>query len=204
MSVEDSYTELLAWALHPATHRQTAELRQRAWLASLGIDWRGASHAEPKTWLQTEHGVPDLVLQYGTQTVVVEVKTDSAEHLVGSGGYQTLDYPDEVRKALDLGPGHQMHMVFITPDGREAASPDAKCTSFAQFALVMAKTLEHVDLAGDIRTAFSMLITEFATYPPSPIREALGWGERLINAELADRTREITVAAKLLAGGNYV
>ena len=85
VSLEDSYTELIAWALRPATHPESAQLRQRRWLASLGIDLANEAPAEPRTQVLTHDGVPDLVLSFGTKTVVVEVKTDSAEHPAPSG-----------------------------------------------------------------------------------------------------------------------
>jgi hypothetical protein len=136
--------------------------------------------------------------------VIVEVKTGSEEHLVPSGEDQTVVYPGAVRNALDLGSQHPVHMVFLTPDGRKAENPEAICTSFAHFALVLARALEEVGLAGDLRLAFGMLITQLATHPPSPIMEALEWQEELTDAQLIDRIGRISRMAKLLSGGSDV
>jgi hypothetical protein len=46
---EDSYTELIAWALSPTTSLQTAEVLQRNLLASFDIDWQPAAPVEPST-----------------------------------------------------------------------------------------------------------------------------------------------------------
>lgn len=202
--LEDSYTELIRWALEPATHPPSAELRQSSWLASLGIDWRNARPAEPCTQFWTSDGVPDLVLSFAPQTVVVEVKTWSNEHLVPSGKTQTIAYPDAVRSALRLSSQHPIHIVFLTPDRHAADNPEAICTSFAHFALVLAGTLADIDLADDLRFAFAMLITHLATFGLPLMTQAVGWHRELNDDLLLRHIREISVMTKLLLERNNV
>lgn len=200
---EDSYTELIAWALSPSTALGTAELLQRKWLTSLDIDWGNAKPVEPQTWLKTEDGIPDLVLSYKTRTVVVEVKTDSDEHRTPSGKPQTTAYPPAVRKTLGLSAQHPIHMVFLTPDGWAACDRDAICASFARFALVLAKALEEVEPADHLRSAFGMIITSFATYSLPAIKEAIRWQSDLTEDFLIRRFGDISLMARMLLGGHH-
>ena len=204
VSLEDSYTELISWSLRPATDPRSAEVRQRSWLASLGIDWRNATPVEPQTRMLTEDGVPDLVLSFETHTVVVEVKTGSDEHLVPSGDFQTIAYPRAVRTKLGLSSQHPVHMVFLTPDCRAADNPEAICTSFAHFALVLAKALSEVELIDELRFAFAMLITQLATCSSPSIKQAASWQDEQSDDLLIRRIGEISLIAKLLLGGSNV
>ncbi len=79
---ENAYTELLAWALRPSTHPETALDRQRAWLCYLDVPGAGdlIEATEPQTQLHTKHGIPDLVLVYPSLAVVIEAKTSTLEH----------------------------------------------------------------------------------------------------------------------------
>ena len=97
---EDSYTELIAWALSPATNLQTAEVLQRNLLASFEIGWQPAVPVEPSTQVSTEDGTLDLLLPFTPHPIVVEVKTESDEHPAPSGKAQTIAYPDAARKKL--------------------------------------------------------------------------------------------------------
>lgn len=204
LTLEDSYTELISWSLRPATDPRTAEQRQRSWLASLGIGWRNETPVEPQTQMLTEDGVPDLVLSYRTQTVIVEVKTESVEHSVPSGNAQTVAYPDAVRSTLGVNSQHPIHMVFLTPDCRAADNPEAICTSFANFALALARALADVELIDELRVVFSMLITQFATYSSSSIKQAVNWQYELTDDTLIRRIGDISRMAKLLSGGSDV
>lgn len=207
-SLEDSYTEMIAWALSPETHNRThkriAELSQRNWLTSLGMDWPEATPAKLETWPWTEDGIPDLVLRSSTHAVVVEVKTKSQEHPAPSGKLQTDAYHDSVAKELGL-PSDAVDVVFLTPDGRRPASKAAVHTTFAHFALVLAKVLDKLELHQDLRVPFRMLITLFATYPPSPIKsEPAEWEREGKGTAMVGHRNEILLIEKLLSGGSYV
>jgi hypothetical protein len=176
--VEDAYTELMAWALHPATHPPSAASRQHAWLRKLGLDTSAFKDEVciPRTQFVTEDGIPDLVLRYASYTVVVEAKTGTTEHVVPSGTLQTLAYPEAVRRKLEI-PNHEsIEIVFITPAGREAANRAAKITTFIDFAVCLAEALEREPLAADTRAAFALVITHFLTcsLPGNiPVRETI-------------------------------
>jgi hypothetical protein len=203
VTIEDSYTQLIAWALNRQTHLATAELLQRKWLTSLGIDWGNAEPVEPQTWLRTEDGIPDLVLSYRTHALVVEIKTDSGEHPTPSGNPQTIAYPSAVRKALGLTSDHPIHMVFLTPDGRPGFDSMAIRSTFANFALVLAKALEEVEPPEHLRSAFAMIIRVFATYSLPFIKEAIRWQIDLTDDLLIRRYGDISLMANLLLGGDH-
>jgi hypothetical protein len=203
VGLEDSYTELIAWALRPATHPESAQLRQRSWLASLGIDLANELPAEPRTQVLTPDGIPDLVLSFGTQTVVVEVKTDSPEHPAPSGTAQTLAYPDAVRSILQLNTTLPLHMVFLTPDSRAAENPDAICTNFAHFAVVLARALADMELPVDVRVLVGMVITLLATFE-SPIKNMVGWQRDIDDTLLIDHIGDIFLTTRLLSGARHV
>ncbi len=160
--VENAYTRLMAWALHPATDPPTATLRQRAWLRALSLDaFREIDACEPMTQLVTEDGIPDLVLCYPVGTVIVEAKTGTVEHAVPSGEWQTIGYVPAVRARLGLPANARIEVVLITPDGDEAKNVGAKLTTYAGLALAIAEALDHEAMASSTREAFSMLFTHF-------------------------------------------
>jgi hypothetical protein len=102
--VEDSWTELMAWALAPATHPETSVKRQKAWLKAMGLDEDICETVAciPQSQFVTDDGVPDLVLHFDKSTVVVEAKTGSAEHPAPSSKkWQTVAYRESVRRALN-------------------------------------------------------------------------------------------------------
>ncbi|SRR6266446_1946033 len=203
VSLEDSYTELIAWALRPATHPKSALLRQRNWLASLGVELADETPAEPRTQMPTNDGVPDLVLPFETQTIIVEVKTDSDEHPAPSGKDQTFAYLDAVRSSLHLSPQHSLRIVFLTPDSRPAKNPDAMCTNFAHFAVVLAKTLAGFDLPDHIRVMAGMVISLLSTFE-LPIQNLVGWSSDIDDALLMEHIGDISLIAKLLPGVSNV
>ena len=164
--VEDAYTELMAWALRPETHPPSARQRQSAWLAALGLDREicNSSACEPLTQVRTDDGIPDLVMRFEHLTICVEAKTGSAEHLTPSGiAMQTEPegYPHALRKTLNL--EHAPIMVFITPDGRQASSDGAVCTTYTQFVLALAGALDGSDMPHETRAAFAILFTHMLT-----------------------------------------
>ena len=185
--VEDSYTELMEWALRPATHPASAQRRQRAWLTAIGLEETvcGGSACVPQTQLATDDGIPDLVLRYEDATVVVEAKTGSAEHAAPSKKPQTVAYEDSVRRTLGLGAGHRVEVVFITPDRRDAKNPKAKLTTFVDFAFALVGALETEEMPADTRAAYAMLFTHFLSSPGTtasvPVREiidsVLAWSQ---------------------------
>lgn len=200
--LEDSYTELVAWALHPQTDCASAEMRQRSWLNTLSIDWRDSTPAIPVTQLLTSDGIPDLVLSYQRQTVVVEVKKWSDEHETPSGMSQTLAYPAAVRKTLALGADHDIYMVFLTPMGCSAANPDAVTSSFCQFAVGIAKGLVGANISPELRIAFGMLITHLATFGCDAVKQALAWPDEPSGNFLLDHLQTIAEITRLLRRDN--
>lgn len=161
---EDAYTELVAWALHPETHPASALDRQNAWLAALFPDGehQAARPSVPTTQIVTDTGVPDLILDFDEFTLVVEAKTGSQEHeAAGSGVDQTLAYPEAVRRALALPESKPVEMVFLTPDARRASNPQATKSSYARFAVSIARALSTYELPPDLSGAFSIVFTHF-------------------------------------------
>jgi hypothetical protein len=173
--LEDSYTELIAWALDPETHPPSAEDRQREWLSAIGIKWLGGAAAKPLTQVWTKDGVPDLVLRLRRQVVVVEVKTWTNEHDAPSGKPQTEAYRDSVVQQFQVKADQLVHVVFLTRDRSQAANPLAICTSFSDLALALAKALSRFDLAEDVRFAFKTLITHLATFDHDELAKVIRW-----------------------------
>lgn len=177
--VENSYTELMEWALRPATHPASAQRRQQAWLKAVGLDESicGGSPCVPQTQLATDDGIPDLVLRFENFTVVVEAKTGSAEHAAPSQKPQTVAYEDSVRRTLELGAGHGVEVVFITPDRRDAKNPRAKLTTFVDFAFSLVAALDAEEMSADTRAAYAMLFTHFLSSPTTtasvPVRQVI-------------------------------
>jgi hypothetical protein len=198
---ENSYTELIAWALSPATNLQTAEVLQRSLLAGLNIDWQPAVPVEPNTQVWTVDGTLDLLLPFTPHPVVIEVKTESDEHPAPSGKAQTFAYPDAARKKLGLGLQDPVHMVFLTPDGREAENPRAICQSFARFALLIAKGLEQVEVPDHLRSPFGMVITILARYCMPSIDDVSRWQSNMPDGQLIGRIGDISLMTNLLLGG---
>ena len=143
----------------------------------------------------------DLLLPFSTHPVVVEVKTESDEHPAPSGKAQTFAYPDAARKKLGLGPQDRVHMVFLTPDGRDAENPEAICRSFARFAHVIAEGLEQVEVPDHLRSPFAMVITMLAKYCSPSIIEAMRWQSNMTDNQLIHRAGDFSVMTKLLFGG---
>jgi hypothetical protein len=164
--VEDSWTELMAWALAPATHPETSVKRQKAWLKAMGLDEDICETMAciPQSQFVTDDGVPDLVLHFDKSTVVVEAKTGSAEHPAPSSKkWQTEAYGESVRRALNLPPEHKVIVVFITPDRRLAKDPEAILTTFIEFVIALCEALDSEQLPTDTRSAYAMLFTHFLT-----------------------------------------
>lgn len=161
---EDPYTELIAWVMDPDVNPNAALEIQRSWLNRLEITEPIEQPASPKTQFRTADGIPDLVLEYPKFLVIVEAKTGSDEHLTpGSLRYQTESYPSATRKALNLPELHPTFMVFLTPDRRAPKNGDAKPTTYLEFATSMATALTGVELAGDLRSLYSAIVTHFVT-----------------------------------------
>ena len=210
---EDPYTELMAWALHPDTHPESAFLRQRAWLSSFpfGTDISFEQAARPQTQFCTDDGIPDLILEYETFVVIVEAKTGSEEHQTPSGIMQTIAYPDSVKRALKIPESKTVYTVFITPDRRKAVNREAFNTTFVEFSLVLASHLDTVDLPGDLRSAYAMLFTHFITcaIPPgidirATIHNSDEWLSQLGDDNfLISRMNEISTFTKIFAAGVF-
>lgn len=160
---EDAYTDLLAWALRPDTHLATALSRQQAWLKQLGMAFAEDLRLPtiPRTQLATDDGRPDLILDYSAQghVLVVEAKTGTEEHETPAGTPQTVSYGPAVRKKLRLPESVQVHVIFLTPNRRAAASPDATCSSFIDFVVALTSQLEDASIGERDRWAFGVLFT---------------------------------------------
>ena len=209
--VEDAYTELMAWALHPGTHPESGMRRQCAWLRSLpfGRELHFESPATPRTQFYTNDGIPDLILEYETFVVVVEAKTGAEEHAAPSGLLQTKAYPVSVKHALRLPDETSVYMVYITPDRRRASNPESISTSFVDFSLALASELDAISLPEDLRWAYAMLFTHFLTCAvppgtdtPAIIHNANEWRDHLgDDAFLGRRLNRITEAIQLFVPG---
>jgi hypothetical protein len=171
---ENAYTELLAWALRPSTHPETALDRQRTWLCYLDVPGAGdlIGATEPKTQLRTKHGIPDLVLVYPSFAVVIEAKTSTSEHFAaGSGEYQTIAYPEGVKKELSLAPELPVFMVFLTLEGTKAQNDCAIETRYVDYALGSALALDPSRFAEPYRTLFAAWFTHLiAEASPQELR----------------------------------
>jgi hypothetical protein len=163
--VEDAYTELLAWALSPETHFESALARQRSWIKSLGLAEVLAVRfaATPSTQVVTDDGRPDLVLHYDDGVIVVEAKTGTVEHEAPSGLSQTVAYEPAIRNRLHLSSSIPVHIVFLTTDGASAANPKAIKSTFLRSMLAIVEAIEPFDLPSDFRAAHQMLFSHFAT-----------------------------------------
>jgi hypothetical protein len=164
---ENAYTDLMAWSLRPATHPQSALRRQSEWLRSLGLSEADSVNlpAEPAPHVCTDDGRPDLVLYYPGAgfMVVLEAKTVTAEHATpGSGLPQSHTYPPAVLRRLGLDPSTIVQIVFLSPDGREAANPSAIKSTYLQFAAALATVVCELD-DDLLRLVFRQLITHLAT-----------------------------------------
>jgi hypothetical protein len=163
--VENAYTELMAWALKPDTHPDSARQRQAAWLGALGLDEAicDSRTCDVRTQVRTDDGIPDLVIRFDSLTIGVEAKTGSAEHLAPSGVLQSVAYGESIRRELRLKPDDKLQMVFITPDGRQAANDDAICTTYITFAMAFAAALDGHEIPSDTRAAFAIFFTHLLT-----------------------------------------
>lgn len=157
---ENSYTRLVAWMLAPQTHPPTAIRRQKAWLRRLGIVERIdlSSPASPRTQLLTDDGIPDLILEYPKDILVVEVKTKTVEHTAPSGVAQTLAYAESVPRRLALNET-TLHVVFLTPDGQLPENTAAIPTTFMAFVASLATEIAPEELPTDLRWTFSTVFT---------------------------------------------
>jgi hypothetical protein len=167
---EDPYTELIAWALHPETHSESAIHRQKAWLRRAPFFSRLAFEepAIPKTQYWTDAGIPDLILEYPDSIIVLEAKTGSEEHPTPKGDLQTIAYPKALARSSPPGNSKAIFTVFLTPDRREAANPEAFNTSFVDFCVSLAEEFEKFRLPDDVRWPFAMLLTHFLTCAIAP------------------------------------
>lgn len=179
--VENAYTELMAWALRPKTHRESALRRQTAWLESLEpkieLSNQERKPATVETQVATDDGIPDLILRFEHTVIVVEAKTGTVEHAAPSGTMQTIAYIPAVRHRYRIA-DESVYAVLISPDGQQAANEgqEARSTSYVAFALAMAYCLEAEQLPLDTRAAFKMLFTHFltrATPTTEPVRDLL-------------------------------
>lgn len=163
-SAEDPYTELLAWAIDPNTDPSIGAACQRGWLASLGITVAATlDPVSPVTQFSTDDGIPDLVLHFPKLLVVVEAKTGTGEHPTPSGIMQTIAYPDAVRRRLGKPSDFVTEVVYLTLDRSQARNDNAIRTSYFELAVSLAKTLNGLEVPGDIKSLYKLIISHFAT-----------------------------------------
>lgn len=180
---EDPYTELVAWALDPRCDRQRGHLTQKTWLESLGIVCDEPFVAAiPETQVYIDQEIPDLLLNYEKVLVVVEAKTGTTEHTTVTGRYQTQSYPEAARKYYGLPDSHPTQVVYLTVDRSPAKEPKAKCTSYLQFASVLAEVAASGDLTPSDAWAFRMIATHFA-FRAVPDSVTVGFVKQLLKAE---------------------
>ena len=174
--VENSYTELMAWALRPDTHAASALRRQQAWLDSLEPKINLVLEKPANLWTQvaTDDGIPDLILKFEQGVIIVEAKTGTVEHVAPLGEMQTVAYEVAVRKKYDFAITVPVYVVLISPDGQKAVNTEARNTSYVSFALALAEQLEAEELPPDTKAAYRMLVTHYLTCATSstvPVRE---------------------------------
>jgi hypothetical protein len=185
---EDHFTKLMRWALEPNVHRPSALARQFNWLERLGIHVKQRRSVMPHLQPLTEDGIPDLVLDYPKDVVVVEAKVGSVEHDAPSGRPQTRAYVAAAKKRFDPDGRKRHHLIFLTTDRSEARNRRAVNTTFGEFALAQAEIMRHRQMTQDTRVAFAMIITYFlaAGTPPAIncrryLEDAQGWSERVMD-----------------------
>ena len=160
---EDPYTELVAWAIDPATHPEIGAACQRAWLLSLGIT-ATIDPLTPITQFSTDDGIPDLVLPYPELLVIVEAKTGTGEHPTPkSCKPQTVAYPDAVKRRLGRPNDFRTKTVYLTVDCTEAENGKAIRTCYFAFAVLLADTLTKLDMPDDLKSMYKLIISHFAT-----------------------------------------
>jgi len=161
--VEDAYTELLAWVLYPQGNPTVALACQRAWLSVLGITKASSIETPviPHTQFVAQGGRPDMIMDYRAAgfVVVVELKTGSEEHDTPHGGMQTEAYPQLVRRSLALPDECDVEMVFLTPSGIPAANEQAINTTYHQFVVALAITLDGLTLDSSLKWSYSTIFT---------------------------------------------
>lgn len=141
--VENSYTRLAAWALGFENASPIAQAVQRRWLARLlpALVLSGSLRVIPQ--LQTDGGVPDLILVSDELLVVVEAKTLTTEHEAAqTGRHQTEAYLDATRDTLSIDANVAGAMVFLTMNGDVAVNEAAVTATFTELALVILEVLD--------------------------------------------------------------
>ena len=156
---EDHLTRLVAWLLRPAVHLPSAGPRQFKWLDRLGVGIRDRRVVEPQLQVTTEDGIPDLVLDYPRDLVVIEAKVDSKEHPAPSGRPQTRAYVRAAKKRFDPDGAKRCRLVYLTKDRSPASNARAANTTFAEFALVQSEVLRRRRLDEDLRVSFRMVFS---------------------------------------------
>ncbi|MBX7192189.1 MAG: PD-(D/E)XK nuclease family protein [Sandaracinaceae bacterium] len=156
---EDPVTELVAWALAPATDPASALDRQHAFLRL--SCWPGElpqAAVVPRTQYRTTAGAyADLILAYPERVVVVEAKWHDDEHQAAqTGELQTVHYAQAVRQELVA--AADPLVVFLTPDGRAPRGVGVP-VMHAQLALALTRALEihEARLSPSTREAFRMV-----------------------------------------------
>lgn len=170
--LEDPYTELLAWALAPHASKDKTDpvhlALQKSWLRRMGLNEQAEvinKTATPQTQVVLERMRPDLVLRCLDFIVVVEAKTDSAEHAVpGNGGSQTEAYAPAIRRHYGLVETFPVHVVFLTVDRTPAQSSAAKNATWLDCAQSFVDVLEAEKLPKQLEAALSLLLSHYLAH----------------------------------------
>jgi hypothetical protein len=155
----------------------------------------------------TDDGIPDLILEYEKFVIVMEAKTGTDEHPTPSSHQlQTVSYPVAVRRKRGLRPDVAVYMVFITPECRRAANPEAINTSYAELAGALLSKLDRNVLPVELQYLFGLIFTHFMS---SAVPDVVDVKEVIENLEVlemefekdavsSDSLRRILTAKKLL------
>lgn len=156
---EDHLTRLVAWLLKPDLHPPSSRARQFRWLDRLGVEIHDRRVVEPQLHVTTEDGIPDLVLDYPRDLIVLEAKLDSREHPAPSGRPQTRAYVRSAKRKFDPAGAKRCRIVYLTKDRARASNGRAITTTFGEFALVQAEILLRRRVDDDLNAAVRMVIT---------------------------------------------
>jgi hypothetical protein len=196
---EDPYTELISWMLYPPERPDIALRCQRVFLTRLGLRDLGTKldqPVRPVTQFITETSRPDLVMRFEKLgfLLVLEAKTDSAEHETPNGKMQTHAYPDDVRNKLFLSSDYDVKIVFLTRNGEQAANPEAILITYGDIVYSLALELRPDELPEDLRWIYATVFTHFFTHAAPDYADIAHAIRRVCEfdgdcrMELADRT----------------
>lgn len=159
---ENRYTNLIAWMLSPQTNRTLAKAIQHHWLRQVGLSRN--SFDEPArviTQVVTDDGIPDLILIFPDSVIIVEAKTETAEHPTPGGQMQTFAYPPAVRRFFRLPDEFPIHIFFLTMDGTLPANPEAHSTTYLDVCFAVGAALQETQVSASLRSGCESVLRHF-------------------------------------------